>query len=144
MRDVFVKLGFDNLFEYRPWDKVPDVMIYSDQFNVGYPNGRRLTDDVAALLARNGDTLLLELSYKNATWPRATTNDKPFLPQFPFLAEPWKDSVGAPGPALSARNQTIIRIALGVAIAWALLGLWKLIELLVKFIRMLFKKPIRA
>jgi hypothetical protein len=144
MRDLFVKLGFDNLFEYRPWDKVPDVMIYSDQFNVGYPNGRRLTDDVAALLARNGDTLLFELSYKNATWPRATSNDKPFLPQFPFLAEPWKDSVGAPGPALSARNQTIIRIALGVAIAWALLGLWKLIELLVKFVRMLFKKPIRA
>jgi hypothetical protein len=145
MRDLFVKLGFDNLFEYRPWDKVPDVMIYSEQFNVGYPNGRRLTDDVAPLLARNGDTLLLELSYKNATWPRATTNDKPFLPQFPFLAEPWKDSVGAPGPALSHRNQTIIsRTALGIVILWVILGVWKLIELLVKFVRIFIRKPIRA
>lgn len=144
MRDLFVKLGFDNLFEYRPWDRVPDVMIYSDQFNVGYPNGRRLTDDVAALLARNGDTLLFELSYKNAMWPRATTNDKPFLSQFPFLADPWPNSVVPAGPSLSHRNQTIIRVALGLAIAWALLGLWKLIELLVKFVRMFLKKPIRA
>lgn len=144
MRDLFVKLGFDNLFEYRPWDKVPDVMIYSDQFNVGYPNGRRLTDDVAVLLAKNGDTLLFELSYKNAMWPRKTTNDKEFKPQFPFLADPWPDSVGAPGWQLSPHNKTIIRIAVGVALVWLLLGLWKLIELLVKFVRLFIKKPIRA
>jgi hypothetical protein len=144
MRDLFVKLGFDNLFEYRPWDKVPDVMIYSDQFNVGYPNGRRLTDDVAVLLARNGDTLLLELSYKNAVWPRATKNDKEFLPQFPFLAEPWPNSSAPAGPFLSHHNQTILRVGIGIALVWLLLGLWKLIELLVKFVRMFIKKPIRA
>ncbi|HYR21514.1 MAG TPA: hypothetical protein VEP30_01140 [Chthoniobacterales bacterium] len=144
MRDLFVKFGFDNLFEYRPWDFTPDVMIYSSRFNAGYPNGRCLNDDVAALLARYGDTLLLELSYKSPKFPRATTIDKPFLDEFPYLAEPWPDSDAKPGPVLSARNQTIIRIALGVAIAWALLGLWKLIELLVKFVRVFFKKPIRA
>ncbi|MEY2558749.1 MAG: hypothetical protein QOE34_2174 [Verrucomicrobiota bacterium] len=144
MRDLFVKLGFDNLFEYRPWDLAPDVMVYSDQFNVGFPNGRRLTDDVAALLARNGDTLLLELSYKNATWPRATTNDKPFLDQFPFLADPWPDSMPKPGPVLSSHNQIVIKTALAVAIILAVLGLWKLIELLVRFVRLFFNRPIKA
>ena len=142
--DLFIKLGFDNFFEYRPWDYVPDVMIYSSQFNVGYPNGRRLTDDVANLLARNGDTLLYELSYKGAVWPRKTANDKEFLPQFPFLAEPWPDSPVPAGPALSAHNQRILRIGLGLAIAVALLGIWKLAELIVKFVRMFIKKPIRA
>ena len=40
------------------------------------------------------DTLLLELSYKNNTWPRAATNDQPFLDQFPFLAEPSRVKAG--------------------------------------------------
>lgn len=144
MRDLFVKLGFDNLFEYRPWDKVPDVMIYSEQYNVGYPNGRRLTDDVAVLLARYGDTLLLELSYKNALWPRRTTNDKEFLPHFPFLAEPWPNSTTPAGPSLSAHNQRIIRIGLGLVLVVGLLGIWKIAELIVRFVKMFLKKPVRA
>jgi hypothetical protein len=144
MRDVFVKFGFDGLFEYRPWDFTPDVMIYSNRFNVGFPNGRRLTDDVAALLARYGDTLLFELSYKSPKFPRATTNDKPFLEVFPYLAEPWPDSEVKPGPALSAKNKTIIMTALGLAfvvLILAVLGIWKFVEIL----RHLFvKRPIRA
>jgi hypothetical protein len=144
MRDVFLKLGFDSMFEYRPWDFVPDVMVYTDQFNIGFPNGRRLTDDVAALLARNGDTLLLELSYKNNTWPRATTNDKPFFAQFPFLAEPWPDSEAKPGPLLSPKSQTILKTVLGVVAVLALLAVWKLGELLVKFVRLFVKRPIQA
>lgn len=117
MRDLFVKFGFDSMFEYRPWDFTPDVMIYSSRFNAGYPNGRRLNDDVAALLARYGDTLLLELSYKSPKFPRATTIDKPFLEVFPYLAEPWPDSEAKPGPALSARNKTKLAMIIGIPAA---------------------------
>jgi hypothetical protein len=117
MRDLFVKFGFDSMFEYRPWDFTPDVMIYSSRFNAGYPNGRRLNDDVAALLARYGDTLLLELSYKSPKFPRATTIDKPFLEVFPYLAEPWPDSEAKPGPALSAKNKTKLAMIIGIPVA---------------------------
>jgi hypothetical protein len=48
------------------------------------------------------------------------------------------------GPALSPHNQRILRIGLGLAIAVALLGIWKLAELIVKFVKMFVKKPIRA
>jgi hypothetical protein len=139
MRDLFVKLGFDSFFSYRPWDETPDVMIYSDRFNVGYPNGRRLDDDVAALLARYGDTLLYELSYAGAKFPRDTTIDKPFLKEFPYLAEPWPDSQAKPGPSLSARNKLIIGTFVGISIllvVLAVVGAWHLIRSL------FFKRPI--
>lgn len=80
------------LFAIRDYDRFPDVMIYSTRFAPGFPNGRLLTDDVAALACQTGDCLLWELSFadvKTWDWPRKTTNDKPFLPDFPFLAEPW-------------------------------------------------------
>ncbi|WP_410965940.1 DUF4331 family protein, partial [Salmonella sp. SAL4438] len=78
-------------------------------FPVGFPNGRYLSDDVAALLAQHGDTLLFELSHQhpNGGWPRRTTNVKPFLKttedkpmdaEFPYLAEPWPDKMPAPPP----------------------------------------------
>ena len=130
-RDLLLKFGFDSFFEYRPWDFTPDVMIYSNRFNVGYPNGRRLNDDVAALLARYGDTLLVELSYKSPKFPRATTIDKPFLDNFPYLAEPWPDSEGKPGPVLSAKNKTkltMIGIAGIAVLVLALAGLWHLLK----------------
>jgi hypothetical protein len=89
MRDVFVWLGINNLFAYRPsWDYVPDVMLFTRQpghqfgefeavgadgkpsivantsdGHASFPNGRFLTDDVGDRLARYGDTLLKELSY---------------------------------------------------------------------------------
>lgn len=131
MRDLFVKFGFDSFFAYRPWDETPDVMIYSDRFNVGYPNGRRLDDDVATLLARYGDTLLYELSYTGTKFPRDTTIDKPFLKEFPYLAEPWPNSDAKPGPSLSGKNKLIVGVFVGVALLIVLLaavGIWHLIQ----------------
>ena len=131
MRDLFVKFGFDSFFSYRPWDYTPDVMIYSNRFNVGYPNGRRLDDDVAALLARYGDTLLYELSYASAKFPRDTTIDKPFLADFPYLAEPWPDSSPKPGPFLSPKNKVIVGSVVAVIlllVIFAAVGVWHVIR----------------
>ncbi|MEJ2680051.1 MAG: hypothetical protein P8176_00350 [Gammaproteobacteria bacterium] len=80
------------LLAIRDYDKFVDVMIYSKSRPAGFPNGRKLTDDVAALTCQYGDCLLWELSYgdvKTWEWPRKTVNDKPFLQTFPYLAEPW-------------------------------------------------------
>jgi hypothetical protein len=139
MRDLFVKFGFDSFFAYRPWDFTPDVMIYSNRFNVGYPNGRRLDDDVATLLARYGDTLLYELSYASAKFPRDTTIDKPFLADFPYLAAPWPDSPAKAGPALSPRNKVIVGAIVGgilLVVLFAAIGFWSVIKSLFR------KRPI--
>lgn len=78
------------LFAIRHYDIFPDVLIYSALRPLGFPNGRRLTDDVAKLTCEYGDCLLWELSYADEIcWPRRTTNDKPFSATFPYLAEPW-------------------------------------------------------
>lgn len=80
------------LFAIRDYDKFPDVLIYSRLYTDGFPNGRKLTDDVAALTCELGDCLLWELSFGDVRtwqWPRQSTNDKEFLTSFPFLAEPW-------------------------------------------------------
>lgn len=74
----------------RGYDYAPDVMIYSAARAAGFPNGRKLEDDVALTTCQNGDCPLLENSYIDSTrYPRATVNDKPFLNQFPYLAEHW-------------------------------------------------------
>ena len=88
------------LLQLYPYDLTnPDVMIFSTQFPPVYPNGRQLTDDVAAISCLYGDCALLQLSYAESNqFPRATVNDKPFLPNFPFLAEPWPPS---PPPDMS-------------------------------------------
>jgi hypothetical protein len=82
-------------FQIRKYDLAPDVMIYTSRFSPGYPNGRRLPDDVNAITCTTGDCLLQELSFIEAkdgqTWPRVTKNDKDFLPDWPYLAEPWAD-----------------------------------------------------
>jgi hypothetical protein len=118
-RDLALRFGFQPLFAYRPWDFVPDVMIYARRFPVGFPNGRYLTDDVAALLGQHGDTQLLELSHHTpGRWPRMTTNDKEFLKQFPYLAEPHPDSEERLPPSLTAASR--LKLA-GIAIAVLLL-----------------------
>jgi hypothetical protein len=82
--------AFQPLFKIRPYDYFPDVMIYTKQYPVGFPNGRKLTDDVALLTCEQGDCPLVESSYiDSAKWPRATENDKPFSKEFPYLATPW-------------------------------------------------------
>lgn len=78
------------LIAHRHYDSVPDVMVYDLLRPVGFPNGRRLEDDVAQHLADAGEGLLYELAYSESRqFPRATTNDKPFRPDFPFLATRW-------------------------------------------------------
>jgi hypothetical protein len=84
-------------FQMKPFDvDVPDVMIFSTRYPAGYPNGRLLTDDVVLQTCLIGDCLLVDLSTAGGAWPRKTTNDKEFLPDFPYLAEPWPSS---PEPA---------------------------------------------
>jgi len=83
----------------RHYDRVPDVMIYTSQFAPGFPNGRRLTDDVALLTCNQGDCPLQENAFIDTEqWPRATVNDKPFLNEFPYLAEPWPARPQTPPP----------------------------------------------
>jgi len=89
--------AYQPLFKIRPYDNFPDVMIYTNQYAIRFPNGRKLTDDVAALTCDQGDCALVEGAYIDSPqWPRAPVNDKPFLKEFPYLAEPWPTS---PPPA---------------------------------------------
>jgi hypothetical protein len=91
--------AFQPLFTVRSYDHVPDVMIFTRRYPVGFPNGRRLTDDVALLTCQQGECPLIENSFIDSEqWPRATANDKPFLASFPYLAEPWP-AVAQPAPA---------------------------------------------
>ena len=91
--------AFQPLFKIRPYDYFPDVMIYTQQYAIGFPNGRKLTDDVALLTCEEGDCPLVEGSYIDSPqWPRATVNDKPFLSKFPYLAEPWPSAPPVPPP----------------------------------------------
>jgi hypothetical protein len=89
-------------FLIRHYDEKPDVMIYTSTRPPGFPNGRRLTDDVAELTCAQGDCPLQESSFIDTKqWPRAVVNDKPFSSDFPYLAEPWPFSPqdrGAWGP----------------------------------------------
>lgn len=86
-------------FLIRHYDYAPDVMVYTNQRPPGFPNGRRLPDDVAYLTCQQGDCPLLENSFIDSTqYPRATVNDKHFLTEFPYLAEPWPYRPQAPGP----------------------------------------------
>lgn len=84
----------------RHYDYVPDVMIYTNQFSPGFPNGRRLTDDVALLTCNQGDCPLQENAFIDTKqWPRATVNDKPLMNAFPYLAEPWPARPQNPPPS---------------------------------------------
>jgi hypothetical protein len=123
MRDIFLRIGFNSMFAYRRWDQVPDVMIYTRQAPIGFPNGRLITDDVAELLATYGDTLLKEISYIAGGWPRATTNDKPFKRTFPYLADPWPDKPSSPPLKLTAASKfKVLLIGLVVFLVPFLLG----------------------
>jgi hypothetical protein len=84
------------LIQIRKYDMQPDVMIYTDRFPPGFPNGRQLPDDVAALTCQAGDCILQELSFVEGGWPRQTVNDKPFSDDWPYLAEPWPDQATSP------------------------------------------------
>lgn len=82
-----------------------------------FPNGRRLTDDVAWLMCERGDCLLFEVSTAEAhaaeprPVPRPTSNGKPFLSEFPYLAEPNEFPMPSESPRLRARTILILVVA---------------------------------
>lgn len=106
----------------RKYDLAPDVMIYSNRNPVGFPNGRLLTDDVAGQTCATGDCVLQELAFIEGGFPRATKNDKDFLDDFPYLAEPWPDSPETPPSTASLWPYLI-----GIVIVVLVLG-WIIIE----------------
>lgn len=61
----------------------PDVIIFDTSRPAAFPNGRDLTDDVVDLLGRPDQA------------PFPSTNDLPFLVQFPYLAPPHPAAVAA-------------------------------------------------
>lgn len=58
----------------------PDVIIFDTSRAAAYPNGRALTDDVVDLV---GDSRVLS---NDSPFP--SSNDRPFLADFPYLADP--------------------------------------------------------
>jgi hypothetical protein len=86
----------------RQYDVATDVMIYSNRFPPGFPNGRRLEDDIVGLTCATGDCILQELAFVEGKidkgYPRPVINDKPFLDDFPYLAEPWPVAAEAAPP----------------------------------------------
>ena len=119
---------FEYVFQIRPYDLQPDVMIYTTrevlglngELQVGYPNGRRLTDDVAKLTCRMGDCILWELSFAmDGTWPRVDVNDAPFRSEFPFLAAQWPDE-----PKAQRSGWLVLIVVLLVLSALAIVLRW--------------------
>jgi len=79
---------FEYVFQIRYYDIFPDVMLFTTRRPPGYPNGRRLEDDVAGLTCAQGDCVLQEVAFIEGGWPRATVNDVPLAAEFPFLGAP--------------------------------------------------------
>ena len=118
-------------FQIRKYDLVPDVMVYSDRFPVGYPNGRLLTDDVVAQTCSFGDCLLQEISYIEGGWPRSTVNDKPFLEDWPYLAEPWPERAEPPPPSRSILPYIAAGLLLFVIVSWGIVEILRRVGLVV-------------
>ncbi|MBX3427563.1 MAG: hypothetical protein KF688_17925 [Pirellulales bacterium] len=129
MRDILLRLNFASYYAYRKWDYEPDVMCLTTKYRVGFPNGRLVTDDVAAILAQHGDTLLYELSFQDEKyqWPRQKTNDgiveeeKAFSATFPYLRGPNPESPQKPPRRLS--RASVVKLLL-IATAIFLFWLW--------------------
>lgn len=102
----------------RHYDAVPDVMIFTRTRPPGFPNGRRLEDDVALLTCAQGDCPLQENAFIDTMqWPRSTVNDKPLTMEFPYLAEAWPPKpqpAGATGPyVVRFFMRPLVQIAIG-------------------------------
>ncbi len=107
-------------FQLRKYDAQPDVMIYSAQFPPGFPNGRKLEDDVVAQVCAAGDCLLQELSFIEGGWKRDVVNDKTFLTSFPYVAEQWPDQAEPPQPTASIWPYVILIVVVLAIVLWAL------------------------
>jgi hypothetical protein len=115
---------YEYVLEIRHYDLQPDVMVYTTRRPPGYPNGRRLTDDIVGRVCAQGDCILQELAFaESRMWPRPTVNDKPFLAGFPYLAEPWPDKPGAAGGGGGSGGRTIVWA--GLIFLLALFTLWR-------------------
>ena len=110
------------LLQIRKYDVAADVMIYSNRFPPKFPNGRQLLDDVAALTCATGDCILQDLSFIEGGWPRQTVNDKPFLDDWPYLADPYPDAPEAP-----PSTKSIWPYIIGIALLFAIVS-WGIIE----------------
>lgn len=120
------------VFQLRRYDLgQPDVMIYTSRFPPGFPNGRRLPDDVVLLTCEVGDCVLMELAYtEGQDWPRQTTNDKPFLAGFPYLADPWPPQEPPESTGWFSLNVLLWIVALLLLLflasyVWFALGWWR-------------------
>ncbi len=116
------------LWTIRRYDEHPDVMIYTrrEGHAEGYPNGRKLEDDVAALTCKLGDCVLWELSFFD-NWSgrpdfRPSKNDKAFLAGWPYMAEPWE---GTPIQRKSLKTifKTLLVLLLILLLVW--FELWR-------------------
>jgi hypothetical protein len=110
--------------QIRKYDLKPDVMFYTNRFPPGFPNGRLLPDDVSARVCQTGDCILQELSFIEGGWPRAVVNDKAFLDDWPYLAEPWPDS-----PEAAASTKSIYPYIVGIVLVIAIVS-WGVIEII--------------
>lgn len=109
------------LFMIRHYDFHADVMIFTTRLTPGFPNGRQLPDDIVGLTCQLGDCLLFESAYEEGKWPRQLVNDKPFLDDFPYLAEPWPEKPPAPAPkAWGCWPFVLIALLLLVLVIWLL------------------------
>jgi hypothetical protein len=134
---ILIQIRSKNMYDF-----APDVMVYSDRrehdLNVrpGFPNGRHIQDDVAAITCAEGDCILQELSFVEGDWPRRTTSDKPVpalcsepafhaapagtppgqCSNFPYLLDPYPEpapnKLPSPLPSLGLRGL----VSLGVLI----------------------------
>jgi hypothetical protein len=116
------------------YDAVPDVMVYSDArehdpgVRAGFPNGRHIQDDVAAMTCAEGDCILQELSFLEGDWPRKTVSDRPVPTdaKFPYLLEPYPEDKVAPNKLPSPLDSLGLR---GIA-SLGLLGIRSIPRLL--------------
>lgn len=122
------------VMQIRKYDLAPDVMIYTDRFPAQFPNGRQLLDDVAALTCQTGDCILQEISFIEGGWPRRTVNDKPFLAEWPYLAEPYPDQ-----PQMAASMPSIWPWVIGFVILVAIIS-WGVVEIIRRSILWLWRR----
>jgi hypothetical protein len=122
------------VLQIHKFDLAPDVMIYTNRFPPRFPNGRQLLDDVAALTCQTGDCILQEISFIEGGWPRRTVNDKPFLAEWPYLAEPYPEQ-----PQMAPSMPSIWPWVIGLVVLVAIIS-WGVVEIVRRSILWLWRR----
>jgi hypothetical protein len=129
----FAAVFVSPLFGLRHYDFEPDVMIFTRRKDIvlndmpygnGYPNGRKLEDDVAELCCAQGDCLLYEVSLADAHadgLARPVSHPEGFDDRFPYLLEPLDETVPFVEPSLKKRTLLILITVALLAVAIFLL-----------------------